>query len=138
VDAAQLPASEVEAQATQPWMLLLNPTPVNLSELTWRIGLGLASFNLLLLAIAIPFINPRSGRSGSLVMAMITFFIYYNLVNLSRSWVAAGESTLSNMLVGIHLPVFLLAVLILYWRQKQGLLFSRPRKLALSNPASPS
>jgi lipopolysaccharide export system permease protein len=127
VDAAPLQASEVEAQATQPWELWRNPTPVNMSELTWRIGLGLASFNLLLLAIAIPFINPRTGRSGSLIMAMITFFIYYNLVNLSRSWVAAGQSTMSAMLLGIHVPVFVMASLILLWRQKQGLLFHRPR-----------
>lgn len=127
VDAAPLQASEVEAQATQPWELWRNPTPVNMSELTWRIGLGLASFNLLLLAIAIPFINPRTGRSGSLIMAMITFFIYYNLVNLSRSWVAAGQSTMSAMLLGIHVPVFVMASLILLWRQKQGLLFNRPR-----------
>jgi lipopolysaccharide export system permease protein len=136
VDAAPLQASEVEAQATQPWDLWRKPTPVNMSELTWRIGLGLASFNLLLLAIAIPFINPRTGRSGSLIMAMITFFIYYNMVNLSRSWVAAGEYTMSSMLLGIHLPVFLAAVGILYWRQKQGLLFSRVRPTRLGQVAS--
>ncbi|NDC61652.1 MAG: LPS export ABC transporter permease LptF [Betaproteobacteria bacterium] len=128
VESAAIAPNEVEAQATQPWELWRNPTPVNLSELTWRLGLGLASFNLLLLAIAIPFINPRTGRSGSLIMAMITFFIYYNLVNLSRTWVASGEYAMGPMLVGMHLPVFLLAVLILYLRQ-QPALFQRARKL---------
>ena len=36
---------------------------------------------------------------------------------------------MSTMLLGIHLPVFLLAVLILVWRQQQGLFFNRPRQL---------
>jgi lipopolysaccharide export system permease protein len=89
--------------------------------------LGLASFNLLLLAIAIPFINPRTGRSGSLIMAMITFFIYYNLVNLSRTWVASGQYTMGPLLLGMHLPVFLLAVSVLYWRQQPSL-FRRARQ----------
>lgn len=128
VESTPLAASEVEAQATQAWDLWRNPTPINLSELTWRIGLGLASFNLLLLAIAIPFINPRTGRSGSLIMAMITFFIYYNLVNLSRTWVASGEYAMVPLLVGMHLPVFVLAVLILYGRQQPSL-FRRARQV---------
>ena len=70
-------------------------------------------------------------------MAMITFFIYYNMVNLSRSWVAAGEYTMSSMLLGIHLPVFLAAVGILYWRKKQGLLFGRVRPSRLGPVATP-
>jgi lipopolysaccharide export system permease protein len=59
---------------------------------------------------------------------MITFFIYYNLVNLSRTWVASGEYAMVPLLVGMHLPVFVLAVLILYGRQQPSL-FRRARQV---------
>jgi hypothetical protein len=53
----------------------------------------------------------------------------YNMVNMSRNWIGAGLIGLPQMLVALHLPVFLLALGILYWRQQQGLILSRPRKL---------
>ncbi len=111
--------SETEAQATQPWNLLKNPIPVNMGELTWRIGLALGAFNLVLLGIAIPYVNPRTGRTGSLVMAMLTFFIYYNLINVSRNAVASGQWNLWGMLVLLHVPVFLLVLFGLWWRNEQ-------------------
>jgi lipopolysaccharide export system permease protein len=90
-----------------------------MGELTWRIGLALGAFNLVLLGVAIPYVNPRTGRTGSLVMAMLTFFIYYNLINVSRNAVASGQWHIAGMLVLLHLPVFLLVLLGLWWRNEQ-------------------
>jgi lipopolysaccharide export system permease protein len=120
-----------DAQAKMPQELLAKLTPVHLGELTWRLGMIVAAFNLLLLAIGIPFINPRSGRSGSLIMTLASFFTYYNLVNMSRNWVVMGKPSMAEMMLSLHLPVFLLAWFILYWRQEQGLLFKRRRVPAL-------
>ena len=114
-----LALDEIEAQATLPWDLLKNPIPVNMGELTWRIGLALGAFNLVLLGIAIPYVNPRTGRTGSLVMAMLTFFIYYNLINVSRNVVASGQWGMVSMLLGLHLPVLTLSVIGLWWRREQ-------------------
>jgi lipopolysaccharide export system permease protein len=110
--------------------LLAEPTSVNMGELGWRIGMAIAAFNLVILAIAIPFINPRSGRSGSLIVTVISFFTYYNLVNMSKYWVAGGKISLPAMLVTLHLPVLVVSLLVLYWRQQQGLVFAKPRKTA--------
>jgi lipopolysaccharide export system permease protein len=111
--------SEVEAQSTMPWDLLKNPIPVNLGELTWRIGLALGAFNLVLLGVAIPYVNPRTGRTGSLAMAMLTFFIYYNLINLSRNAVAGGHWGMVTMLFTLHLPFMVLSLIGLWWRRDQ-------------------
>jgi lipopolysaccharide export system permease protein len=108
--------------------LLATPTPVNLAELGWRIGMAIAALNLTILAIAIPFINPRSGRSGSLIVTIISFFTYYNMVNMSRGWIANEMMSLTQVLITLHLPVLLLALGILYWRQQQGLIFTKQRK----------
>ena len=82
---------------------------------------------LLILAIGIPFINPRSGRSGSLVVTVISFFTYYNMVNMSRNWIGAGDISFTHMLLALHLPVFILGCLILFWRQQQGVIFYKAR-----------
>jgi len=114
-----LELSEIEAQSAMPWDLLKNPVPLNLGELTWRIGLGLGAFNLVLLGVAIPYVNPRTGRTGSLVMAMLTFFIYYNLINVSRNAVASGQWGMPSMLVILHVPVTVLGLIGLLWRSEQ-------------------
>lgn len=127
VESKPLPSILEDAQAKMPQELWANLTPVHLGELTWRLGMIVAAFNLLLLAIGIPFINPRSGRSGSLIMTLASFFTYYNMVNMSRNWVVMGKLNMAEMMLSLHLPVFLLAWLILLWRQDQGLMFKRRR-----------
>jgi len=67
IDSIPPQLSSADAQSMQPLALLAEPTSVNMGELGWRIGMAIAAFNLVILAIAIPFINPRSGRSGSLI-----------------------------------------------------------------------
>jgi lipopolysaccharide export system permease protein len=114
-----LELSELEAQSAMPWVLMKNPVPVNLGELTWRIGLAIGAFNLVLLGVAIPYVNPRSGRTGSLVMAMLTFFIYYNLINVSRNAVASGQWGMPAMLFILHVPVTALGLIGLWWRSEQ-------------------
>jgi lipopolysaccharide export system permease protein len=138
VSTVPIALSTDEAQSMQPADLWANPTNVNLGELGWRIGMAIAAINLLILALGIPFINPRSGRSGSLVLTIISFFTYYNMVNMSRNWIGAGQISFIGMLTALHLPVFLLACLILYWRQQQGLIFNKGRTPApLSKGARP-
>ena len=52
-------------------------------------------------------------------MAMLTFFIYYNLINVSRNVVASGQWGMLSMLVGLHFPVFALSLIGLWWRSEQ-------------------
>ena len=129
VDVKPMQSTLEDAQAKQPQELWANPTPVHRGELTWRFGMVLAAVNLLLLAIGIPFINPRNGRSGPLMVSVVSFFLYYNVVNLSRNWVVVGKYDMPHMLILLHLPVFVLACLILVWRQQQGLLFKFRRSV---------
>jgi lipopolysaccharide export system permease protein len=128
IDSIPPQLSSADAQSMQPMALLSDPTAVNLAELGWRIGMAIAAFNLMILAIAIPFINPRSGRSGSLIVTVISFFTYYNMVNMSKHWIAGGRISMPAMLITLHLPVLLVSLMILYWRQQQGLVFTKARK----------
>jgi lipopolysaccharide export system permease protein len=96
--------------------LALEPTPSHLGELAWRLGLALAAFNLIVIAITVSSVNPRAGRSGNLVFALFAFIVYYNLLNLGQSWVSGGQVGFGRFLIALHGGVLLLALL---WLAKQ-------------------
>lgn len=91
--------------------LLLEPTPLHLGELGWRLGLSLAALNFVVIAIAISSVNPRASRSGNLVFALFAFVVYYNLLNLGQSWVAGGRVHLGAFVLGLHGGTLALALL---------------------------
>lgn len=99
------------ARALSTPQLFENPTPANLAEAGWRAGLPLAALNLLVLALAITIVNPRAGQSTSLVVALLAFVVYYNLMSMGQSWVASGRLSLATYVIGIHGSIFALGML---------------------------
>jgi lipopolysaccharide export system permease protein len=92
--------------------LIREPTPERIAELHWRAGLPVAALVLALMAIPLSFFNPRSGNSINLVMAILVFFIYYNLLTVFQNWTAQGQVPVWVGLWPVHgLMVVLLAVL---------------------------
>jgi len=71
--------------------LLADPTPENQAELTWRVGIPVSALLLSLLAIPMSFVNPRAGRSLNLILAMLLYMVYSNLLSIVQSWVAQGR-----------------------------------------------
>jgi lipopolysaccharide export system permease protein len=61
-------------------------------------------------------VNPRAGRSGNLLFALFAFVVYYNLLNFSQSWIAAGRTGFFTLFVLLHGGTFLAAAL---WLAKQ-------------------
>ncbi len=89
--------------------LLRQPTPVNLGELSWRLGLGLCAFNLMLLALSLSAVNPRAGRSYQFALALLTFVVYYNMVNIGQSWIGHGRFGFTTWMLTLHGGVLFLA-----------------------------
>jgi lipopolysaccharide export system permease protein len=90
---------------------LLKPgSRANASELAWRLGLGLAAVNFVVLAVALASVSPRGGRSGNLVFVVLTFLVYNNLINLGQSWIFAGLISFGGLLVLLHGGVLVLAI----------------------------
>ena len=65
--------------------LMSEPTPAAQGELTWRLGLTLGAANLLLLAIGLSATQPRRASNWNLLFALLSFVVYYNLINLSQA-----------------------------------------------------
>lgn len=94
--------------------LVAKPSNANRGELVWRIGLPIATVLLALLAIPLSFVNPRAGRTNSLIFAVLTFTIYLNLLGVSQAWVAQGKLAPGRGTWGVHaLMLVLLIVLFL-------------------------
>ncbi|MFO1321904.1 MAG: LPS export ABC transporter permease LptF [Burkholderiales bacterium] len=71
--------------------LLRQPTRENQAELIWRVGIPASALVLSLLAIPMSFVNPRAGRSLNLIVAILLYMVYSNLMSISQSWVGQGK-----------------------------------------------
>ena len=109
---------ELPPRATPSVELLRTATPRNLGELTWRLGLLLGATNLLLLAIPLSAANPRRASNWNLLFALLTFVVYYNAINLSQAWVAAGRLEMGAALALFHGSALLIALALLWWREQ--------------------
>ena len=108
--------------------LLTQLTPMNLAELSWRLGLVLAAINLVIIGIAVSSVKPRVGRSTNLVFALFAFVLYYNLLNLGQSWITSGKYSFVGFLLTVHGGAFTFGIVWLakghnnwHWKNLTGL-----------------
>ena len=82
-------------------------------ELLWRIGMPVSAIILALMAIPLSYVNPRAGRSANMLIAILIYAIYNNLMSLSQAWVAQGKLSFSIGVWAVHalmtLPLLLLS-----------------------------
>jgi lipopolysaccharide export system permease protein len=69
-----------------------------------------------LLAIPLSFVNPRAGRSLNLVMAILVYMIYNNVLSIAQAWIAQQRISLPAGLWGVH-AVMLVLLLALFFRR---------------------
>ncbi len=100
--------------------------PKDMAELEWRLSRPGSAFLLALIAIPLSRTNPRTGRYGRAILAVVVFAVYYNLSNLAKTWVKDG---VVGAVPGVFWPEVLLfgVAWVLYfpsisWR-KRGLQF---------------
>ena len=70
-----------------------------------------------ILGLAVASVNPRAGGSGSLMLALFAFIVYYNLINLGQSWIANGATHWVRHLVVLHGSVALGSLVLMMARQ---------------------
>jgi len=112
------PSAGLPSYAKNSIDLLSSASAGDSAELGWRLGLIITTFNLALLAVAITHNNPRAAKGGQLMTALLAFAIYYNMVNVTRSWVGSGKLDVWVGMTALHVPVLLMALGILWMRQE--------------------
>lgn len=130
--AAKAPALSTKARSTLE--LVRSGQASDLGELAFRIGLPVSALILVLLAIPLSFVNPRSGRSLNLILALLIYATYSNFLSVTQAWIARGRIGFAVGLLGVH--VFMLAILMLLFYHRLSVYsifrFHRPHFSILS------
>jgi len=89
---------------------------LTLSELEWRLGLPISAGVLALMAIPMSYVNPRGGRSLNLILSIVLYMIYNNMISVTNAWVLQGKISPAFGLWGIH-SLMLVATVLLFYRR---------------------
>ncbi len=107
---------ELPANATSTMLLIDNPSRSGRGELLYRIGAPITCLLLILLAIPLGFVNPRAGSAANLIIALLIFITYINLVYMMQASVAQGKSEFAVAWWPLHLIVALWVLAMFAWR----------------------
>ena len=108
--------------------LLQDHSTHNNAELQWRLAMPISAFVLVLLAVPLSFVDPRSGRSANFMLAVLIYIIYNNLLSIMQAWLAQGKLSPVVGLWPVHLFFLLLTVYMFYRRLFQLPLIPRLRR----------
>ncbi|MDK2123091.1 LPS export ABC transporter permease LptF [Parachitinimonas caeni] len=109
-------AVSLAVQATDSWTLWRAPWPAYKAELALRAAPPISALLLCLMAIPLAFFNPRVGRVFNIVLALLLFLIYFQLLNLFETQVAQGRIPIWVNLWPVHVAAAV-TVLILFYRR---------------------
>jgi lipopolysaccharide export system permease protein len=131
IDSAPVKQTQLWARIMSTPELWRNRTLKNIAELEWRVGLPISAAILALLAIPLSYVNPRAGRSLNLILAIVLYMLYNNMISVTNAWVSQGKLSPGIGLWGIHAVMLVLTALMFYRRIS---MFSLRRLLGGARP----
>lgn len=96
------------------------------AELHWRLAGPVSALVLGLLAVPLARSSPREPRHARLLLALLAWLVYYNLLLLGRGWIESGALPPGMGLWWVHLPVLALAA----WLLRGGEALPAPQRVA--------
>jgi lipopolysaccharide export system permease protein len=66
--------------------------PAERAEFQWRLSTPVSALLLTLAAIPLSRSRPRQGRYAKMLLAITIYAVYFNLLDVARSWVEQGSS----------------------------------------------
>ena len=111
VQTPQAPGYKVKSASTN--VLIQSPDPQDKAEFQWRMSTPVSALLLALAAIPLSRSRPRQGRYAKMLLALGIYAVYFNLLDVSRSWVEQGSSDsiwwvpgmLALVVAGLYFPV---------------------------------
>lgn len=93
------------------------------AEYQWRLSTPVSTLLLAMLAIPLSRSRPRAGRFARLLVALILYVLYFNLLGMARTWVE--QQTLSSIWWVPGLLAAITALCLTPWRSVRAALASR-------------
>lgn len=110
LDSARILPAKYRRKAATSAHLALSEDPEDIAEFQWRLSTGLSTILMSLLAIPLSRVAPRRSKYGKVVVAIILFFVFYNLSLIAKTWV---EKQVVGAVPGIWWVSILYAFLVL-------------------------
>ncbi|HEX7915828.1 LPS export ABC transporter permease LptF [Rudaea sp.] len=98
--------------------LLRSEDLVQRTELQWRLAAPISTLVLILLALPLSKSSPRQPRYAGLIIAGLSWAIYYAFMNIARNQLVTGKLSFALGMWWVHVPVLLIALYLL-WRSQQ-------------------
>jgi len=119
------------------WVLIQDLNKAHLGEILWRIGLPLMVFVFAIIAVPLSYMDPRKGRYTALIMAVLLYFTYSNLLKLMQAWVSTGKLSFSIGWWLLHAVIALIGLTLIIYRQNRSItLLGRYKKWMFSKRSS--
>jgi lipopolysaccharide export system permease protein len=122
------------AHSKDSWTLARSDDPTDRAEFAWRANAPPLTLVLLLLALPLSRQSPREPRYGRLLLAVISFYLYYLLLALGRAQIGKGHWQNEAPLWALHAMVLALAGWML-WKQYSPRKTGGLRKPPMDAPA---
>ncbi len=116
----RIKAVSLEARASSD--IMFSAQVEDIAEIQWRFSPAIAIIVLGMLAIPLSHSAPREGRGGRVMLGVLTYTIYANILSMWRAWIARGDLPPVLGLWLVHLLVFIAAVV---WLKRQGRIVGR-------------
>ena len=114
---------KTEARKVRPTSdLLASDDPADRAEWHWRLASPISVFLMILIAVPLSHIAPRQGRYGKLVIGILVYLLYSNLLTFGQTYLAKGKLPEVMGLWWIHAMAAALALALIarregWWRR---------------------
>ena len=108
---------EVSLEARPSNEIMFSSNAEEIAEFQWRVSPSIAIIVLGLLAIPLSHSAPREGRGGRIVLGILAYVVYANVLYMCRNWLAKGDMPPWLGMWWVHLLAVVIAVV---WLQRQG------------------
>ena len=96
------------------------------AELQWRASAPLSVLLLALLAVPLAHTTPRQGRYAKLILGIVAYVFYANMLGVAQAWVGKGQLPVWLGLWWVHAGVLLLAIWLYLRRDGRAAFRRRP------------
>jgi lipopolysaccharide export system permease protein len=117
-DSERADVGRPESQRTVGALLEANDA-ASKAELHWRMASPLAALILCLLALPLARSPPRATRYGGMLIALLAYVVYLNLLFIGRAWIADGTLPALLGLWWVHATALSVGAWLL-WRQSSA------------------
>lgn len=93
------------------------------AEIQWRMAFPIVCLVVTLIAVPLSSVNPRQGKFGKMLPALILFLSYFLLLTASRSATESGALPGSVGLWPVHISAFILGIVLILQHRSSGLKF---------------